>query len=157
MRSRAGLGLCLLAAAAAASCGSTCGLGIHGRMSFASNSAGTVTCCGGFAFKDVALTGNDDPEFDLASTSQPAKPGLVDAFLVPTSCGKLFDGPYPGATPLCQVLLGPAAPGKVSARVKLSAGTYRLWLQGYSSNITDASYLIDLDIWDHNCRSPLLD
>jgi hypothetical protein len=155
MRSRPGLGLCLLAAAATVSCGSVCGLAIHNRLTY-SNSAGAVPCCGGFTFKDVTLTANGDTEFQLASTARPAVPGLVDAFLVPASCGKLFEGAYPGAVPLCQVLLGPTAPGKVSSLAKLSSGTYRLWLQGYSSNSTDATYLIDIEIWDHSCSSPLL-
>jgi hypothetical protein len=157
MRPRGGLGLCLVwAACAAASCGSVCGLGLHGRITFDSGSAGTVPCCGGFLIKDVSLTGDDNPEFGLTSTGLPKIPGLVDAFLVPTSCAKLFDGSYPGAVPLCRVLLGPAAPGTTSSRARLPAGPYRLWLQGYSSNTTNAPYLVDIDVWDHSCRSPLL-
>ena len=97
--------------------------------------------------------GRGDSEFDLSNVAMPAQPGLVDAFLVPTSCAKLFDGAYPGAAPLCQVLSGPAAPGRVSSRVALKAGTYRLWLQAYTSNATTAPYFVDIDIWDHSCRN----
>jgi hypothetical protein len=153
VRSRARLILFLLTAVATASCGSVCGLGRRGRVTF----SGGVPCCGGSTFQDVALSGAaGGAEFDLASTAKPSEPGLADAFLVPTSCSKLFDGPYPGATPLCQILLGPTAPGKVSGRAQLPAGTYRLWLQGYTTNGTDAPYLIDIGIWNHDCRSPVL-
>jgi hypothetical protein len=149
--------LVLLSAVLATSCGSSvCGLALHDRVTVNSSSASLVPCCGGSTFKDVALSGSGDTEFDLASASNPTQPGLVDAFLVPTSCTKLFDGPYPGGSALCQVYVGPAAPGKVTSRAKLAAGTYRVWLQGYTSNTTDAPYSIDVGIWDHSCRSPIL-
>jgi hypothetical protein len=151
------IALCLSAAAPAASCGcGSCGLGLHDRITVTDASAGRVPSLGGSSFKDVALSATGDTEFQLASTAMPAKPGLVDAFLVPTSCTKLFDGPYPGAAPLCQVYLGPVAPGKVTSLMKLTAGSYRVWIQGYTSNETDGSYLIDVDIWNHSCVSPLL-
>ena len=152
------IALCLSAAAPAVSCGGggSCGLGLHDRITVTDASGGRVPSLGGSSFKDVALSVKGDTEFQLASTAMPAKPGLVDAFLVPTSCSKLFDGPYPGAAPLCQVYLGPVAPGKVTSLVKLVAGSYRVWIQGYTSNETDASYLIDLEIWNHSCVSPLL-
>jgi hypothetical protein len=101
------------------------------------------------------LAGQGDASFQLASTASPPLPGLVDAFLVDTSCAKLFDGAYPGPPPLCRVLLGPAAPGAVTSLVSLPAGTYRLWIQAYTTNTTAAPYLIDIEIWDNSCRSPL--
>ena len=143
--------LLVAAAFAAGSCGRVCGLGLHDRVT----QSGVVPCCGGSVFQDVSLSGIGDAEFDLASTAKPSQPGLVDGFLVPTSCAKLFDGSYPGAAPLCKVYVGPAAPGKVAPRVALPAGTYRLWVQGYSTNTDFAPYLIDIDIWDNSCRSPL--
>lgn len=146
------IALSLVAAALLVSCGGgNCGLGLHDRITI----TGRAPSLDGSSFKDVALSVTGDTEFQLASTAMPSRPGLVDAFLVPTSCARLFDGPYPGAAPLCQVYLGPAAPGKVTSLVKLTAGNYRVWIQGYTSNETDASYLIDLEIWDHRCRSPL--
>ena len=151
------IALCLSAAALAGSSGGggSCGLGLHDRVTVTDGSAGRVPCCGGSSFMDVPLSVNGDTEFQLASTAMPTKPGLVDAFLVPASCSKLFDGAYPGAAPLCQIYLGPVAPGKVTSLAKLNAGTYRLWVQGYSSNETDAFYTIDIEIWNHSCN-PLL-
>jgi hypothetical protein len=156
------LAICLVASAFAVSCGADCGLGRHDSVTLTSlpglpNSitSGPVPCCDGFLFNDVSLMGNGDAEFDLANTAMPAQPGRVDAFLVRTSCVRLFNGPYPGAAPLCQVLTGPAAPGGVSARVALAAGLYRVWLQPYSSNTVDTPYVIDVGIWDHSCRAPL--
>lgn len=147
------IALCFFAAAAGASCGSACGLGLHDRVTV--SAPPFVPCCGGFIFKDVSLSGNGKSEFDLSNVGVPSVPGLVDAFLVPTSCAKLFDGSYPGAAPLCQVYSGPATPGHVSSRVALAAGTYRLWLQAYTSNESDGHYFVDIGIWDHSCRSPL--
>jgi hypothetical protein len=82
-----------------------------------------VPCCGGAWTKDLALPNAGDGEYDISNVGQVPEP--VDAFLVPTSCSKLLDGDYPGATPQCQVYLGPVVPKSVSGRVKLSAGTYR--------------------------------
>jgi hypothetical protein len=146
-------GILILAGLSLSCDGGSCGLGIHDRVTV----TGNVPCCGG-AFRDVMLTGNGDASFQLASTAHPTAPGLVDAFLVNTTCAQLFNGPYPGSSPLCQVLIGPTAPGKVSSLAALSAGTYRVWLQTYSTNAsTDlAPYLIDVEIWDRSCRSPLL-
>src|SRR6266568_7282841 len=84
-----------------------------------------------------------DMEIDLANTAFPAEPGQAAAYLTATSCATLFDGPYPGSLPLCKVLVGPAAPRRVSARVPLDAGTYRLWVHGYTSNTSAPHVLID--------------
>jgi len=139
-----------------AACDRHCGRAEHDRVSVAPSQTGAVPCCGGAVFQDVKLEGQtSDAEFSLANTNIPTQPGGVDAFLVPTSCQKLFDGPYPGGSPLCTILAGPAKPGGVSSRAKLSPGTYRVYLQGYS-NVTDAvSYLVDVYVWDYRCRSPV--
>ncbi len=135
------------------SCGSTCGLALHNRIPVTA-AAARVPCCGAGTFADVSLASTDGSgaEFDLASSSLLSQQGTFDAFLVPTSCAKLFDGTYPGATPLCQTFLGPVAPGTVSGHVALPAGTYRVWLQPATSNTTDLTYGIDVGVWDHNCR-----
>jgi hypothetical protein len=139
-------------AAAALACGGSCGLGLRDRVT----AQGTVAPGGGSFFQDVALKPErGDMEIDLANTAHPAQLGLLDAYLTNTNCAKLFDGPYPGSTPLCKVLVGPVAPGKVSARASLDTGTYRLWIYGYTSNTGSLEYLIDVDIWDSSCRNPI--
>ena len=154
---RAAFAPIVFACAGLAGCGHSCGLGERDRVTTSPGQAGPLACCGGSGFRDLALTARtSDAEFSLANTAFPNEPGGVDAFLVPTSCQKLFDGPYPGSTPLCRVLSGPAKPGGVSSRVKLAPGTYRLYLQGYSSTTSSVSqYLVDVNIWDYSC-GPLL-
>jgi hypothetical protein len=144
------------ALAAAGACDHHCGLGEHDRVTVTPGQAGPVPCCGGAAYYDVALKGaTSDPEFSLANTAFPTEAGGVDAFLVPTSCQKLFDGPYPGAAPLCTIHSGPAKPGGVAPRVKLDPGTYRVYLQGYSNVSAPVNYLVDVYIWDYSC-APLI-
>src|SRR4051812_36442659 len=141
-----------LALAALAACDHHCGLGERGRVTV----TGTVSGGGGASFKDVSLSGaTSDAEFSLANTALPTEAGGVDAFLVRTSCEKLFDGPYPGGAPLCPILAGPAKPGGVSSRVKLSPGTYRVYLQGSSNVAAQVGYLVDVYTWDYSCRSML--
>jgi len=108
-------------------------------------------------FKDFTLRPQSgEMEIDLASTSFAATtPGVTDAYLTETSCAKLFDGAYPGAAPLCKVLVGPAATGKVAPHVRLDAGTYRVWVQGYSTNPGAVHFWIGVGLWDNSCRSPL--
>jgi hypothetical protein len=133
-----------------AACDHHCGLGEHDRVTVQNS----VPCCGEAKFHDVSLRGEtSDAEFSLANTAMPTQPGAVDAFLVPTSCQKLFDGPYPGAAPLCAIHAGPAKPGGVSARAKLAPGTYRVYIQGYSNATGEARYLVDVYTWDYRCRS----
>jgi hypothetical protein len=138
--------------ASALGCSGPCGLGLRDRVTV----QGNVAPGGGSFFQDVVLKPQrGDMEIDLANTAHPAQPGLLDAYLTNTNCAKLFDGAYPGSTPLCKVLVGPAAPGKVSARASLDAGTYRLWIYGYTSNAGFLQFLIDVDIWDSSCRNPI--
>jgi len=131
-----------------------CGLGEHARVTVNTSQTGRVPCCGGALYQDVMLKGaTSDREFSLSNTAFPAEAGGVDAFLVPTSCQKLFDGPYPGAAPLCTICSGPARPGGVASRVKLDPGTYRVYLQGYSNVTSSVSYLVDVYIWDYSCSA----
>ncbi len=157
MADRRVLGVVIVAMfAAAAACSGPCGLGLHDRVTVQGADARALAPGGGSFFQDVVLRPQrGDMEIDLANTAHPAQPGLLDAYLTNTNCAKLFDGPYPGSTPLCKVLVGPVAPGKVSARVSLDAGTYRLWIYGYTSNAGSLEYLIDVDIWDSSCRNPI--
>jgi hypothetical protein len=131
------------------SCGHTCGLGLHERRP----ASGSLACCGASFHQDFALTDTGDAEFDLTSTRKSSQP--LDAFLVPATCEKLFDGAYPGSPPRCDVLIGPVATGTVSSRVKLRTGTYRLWVQAYNSNIDPAQFTISIDGWDYRCLTPL--
>ena len=112
----------------------------------------TVACCGASFHKDFALQDHGGSEFDLANST--SGPQSVDAFLVPTTCEKLFGGPYPGSSPLCQILIGPATPGKVTTRTSLKTGTYRVWVQAYDSNAEDTKFIVDIGSWDHRCRQP---
>ena len=146
--------LALLTAGALAASGChTCGLAQHDRVLVDQS---PVPCCGGFAVHDVALMGlTSDAEFELVNTAKAGATGSVDAFLVPTSCARLFDGAYPGSAPLCTVYAGPARPGGVSSRAKLAAGNYRVFLQGYSANTETAGYLVDVMVWDYSCRSTI--
>jgi hypothetical protein len=134
-----------------AACDHHCGLGEHDRVT----AHGTVPCCGGSAFQDVTLKGaTSDPEFSLSNTASPGG-GPGDAYLVPTSCTTLFTGPYPGAAPQCQIYLGPAQSGKATDHVKLAPGTYRVYVQGYSSAVEASPLLVDVYIWDYSC-GPLI-
>ena len=128
-----------------------CFIGLHER----STVRGTVECCGGTFHQDIALLDRDgSAEFDLANMIEDGPPS--DAFLVPRSCEKLFDGPYPGSPPLCQILIGPAVPGRATARAKLKTGVYRLWIQPYSSNTAATDYWAELGLWDHRCMTSLI-
>jgi len=134
-------------------CGSPCGLALHQKAT-----AEGAVAPGGSFFRDFPLRPQaGDMEIDLVNTDGLGldQRGPHDAYLTDTSCAKLFDGPYPGSSPLCQVLVGPAASGKVSTRVQLDAGTYRLWVYGYTSSASDAGYVVDIDIWDHRCSPPI--
>jgi hypothetical protein len=146
-------GLVVVVSAAALGCNNgVCGLALHERTT-----AEGAVAPGASFFRDFPLRPQmGDMEIDLTNTDGINQPrGPHDAYLTETSCAKLFDGPYPGSSPLCRVLVGPAATGKVSARVPLDPGTYRLWVYGYTSNASDVGYVVDIDIWDSRCGAPL--
>jgi hypothetical protein len=134
-----------------ASCGGgNCFLGLHDKFPV----HGTLQCCGGAFHEDISVSDRGgSAEFDLFNTLDSGPPS--DGFLVPRSCEKLFDGPYPGSRPLCDVLLGPAVPGLATAHIKLKTGVYRVWIQPYSSNTDATDFWVELGQWDHRCMSPL--
>ena len=143
--------LVVFAAIIVSACDHHCGLGERDRVT----AAGSVPCCGAATFTDVTLKGaTSDAEFSLSNTQFLGASG-GDAYLVPTSCGKLFDGTYPGAAPLCTIYLGPAHPGQSTGHVKLAAGSYRIFIQGASNAVESAQYLTDVYVWDYSCR-PIL-
>ena len=157
-RARAG-GLATLSAAlliASSGCDHQCGLGERDRVTVTAAQSGPAPANGGAAHQDISLKGaTSDAEFSLSNVAMPAEAGGVDAYLVPTTCDRLFDGDYPGGTPFCKIYLGPAKPGGVSPRAKLDPGTYRLFLQGYSSVTSPVNYFVDVYIWDYSC-GPLI-
>jgi hypothetical protein len=108
-----------------------------------------IACCGASVHYDIDLTGSGDIEIDI---SNPNSEG-VDGFLTSPLCGKLFDQPYVGAgPPLCQTHIGPVKPRGVSQRVKLPAGRYRLYAQGYSTNPATMEVSLDMGVWSRACR-----
>ena len=131
------------------SCGHPCDLGLHDFAMVTSDQIGPVPCCGGSTMKDIPLLPSTEGELDLSNIYQNPEP--VDAFLVPTSCSKLFDGDYPGAHPLCQIYIGPVGAKGDSGRVKMNAGTYRVWMQAYSTNTGTGSFSVMIDILDYRC------
>jgi hypothetical protein len=134
------------------SCGSNCPFGALSRRAF----PGQVAAGGGTARHDVVAPAEVEVDLANASTGQA---GRVDAFLTRADCDRLFDAEYPpvsGAAPRCQVIVGPVAPGAVSARQKISAGTYRLHLYGYTSNTAPVIYAVDVVFWGENCSGVVL-
>ena len=113
---------------------------------------GTLDCCGASARRDVTVPDGTDRQVDLANTSAANDTGNVDLWLAPADCERLFDGTYPGGSPLCRTYLGPVRQGAVSARVKVDAGRYRVFAQSHSTNTERARYLGDVGIWGRDCR-----
>ena len=138
-------------AAGLSACGSTpCPFGNITRTGF----EGNVTDA--FRTHDVAVPSEPGLEVDLANSAPNGQVSRADAWLTTTDCAKLFDGPYPGASgappaPLCRVFIGPVAAGAVSARQKVDAGQYRVFVQGYTSNETPPNYSVDVGIWGNSC------
>ena len=129
------------------SCGGGCPFGLLAVRSF----PGEVACCGATARHDFQAA--DDAELDVTSL-QAGQSGRVDAFVTRADCDRLFDGAYPpaaGTAPRCPVIVGPVAPGSVSARVKVGAGAYRLHLLALSSNTASSVYAVDVMLWGENC------
>lgn len=116
---------------------------------------GTLECCGAFAVHEVVVRPGTNRQVDIANHRKPAQATLVDLWLAPATCQRLFDGPYPGARPLCPVLIGPVVPGAVSDRRDLEPGTYRVFAQSYSTNQEPAEYVGDFGVWGTDC-APIL-
>jgi hypothetical protein len=118
------------------------------------NFAKSVACCGGFERHDVSPGSAEASEFDVAMTSIPGQNAAVTAWLTRGDCDRLFAAAYddPGASPLCEVLIGPVTPGQVSARRKLSSGPLRLFVQASAANPASAQYFVDVGVWGQSCR-----
>ncbi len=139
-----------LGAGLAACGGSTCPFGNITRVSF----AGTVTDA--FRTHDVAVPSEPGLEVDLAHSVPNGQVSRADAWLTTTDCAQLFDGPYPTASgappaPRCRVFIGPVVAGSVSARQKVDAGQYRVFVQAYTANQTPPDYSVDVGIWGNSC------
>ena len=111
-----------------------------------------LDCCGASVHQDVTIPSAEGGEVDLDSTQFPGETGHVDAWLVEVGCDRLFDGPYPGASPLCRTFIGPVQPGQVSARVSIPSGSYRVFIQAYTSNAAAAKYTAEVGLWGYNCK-----
>lgn len=136
-------------AAALSACTHGCPLGLHATYLIGPrNSAERVPCCGGGSFQDLNLLPSTEGQVQMTNVAADQQ---MDVFLVPTSCAKLFDGTYPGASPLCQIYIGPVTAKNRSDRVKLDAGTYRVWLQGYGTNTDTSGYQVMIDVLDYRC------
>lgn len=132
-------------------CGSTCEFGLRGRLSV----QGTVGCCGAFLWQDVSI-GQDVAEVDLAFAKAAGPPPPAHAWLTTSSCTLLFEGTYPPSgslSPRCTVYLGPVAPGEVSGRRKVSPGTYRVWVQAWTTAEAplDLQQSVDVGLWGELC------
>ena len=112
---------------------------------------GDLPCCGGSASEIVAIPDGTNRQVDLANTRFPNAEGQIDLWLTPFDCTQLFDSPYPGATPRCRTLIGPIAPGVVSPRMNLNAGTYRVFAQAHATNTTAVHYVGDIGVWGNDC------
>ena len=114
----------------------TCPFGLIKTVNFAKS----VACCGGFERHDVSPGSTEASEFDVAMTFVPGQEAQVTAWLTSGDCERLFAAAYddPGASPLCEVLIGPVTPGQVSARRKLSPGPLRLFVQSSAANPASA-------------------
>jgi len=111
-----------------------------------------VACCGASVQQDVTIPSAEGGQVDLDNTQFPGEAGRVDAWLAPADCDRLFDGTYPGASPLCRTYIGPVRPGEVSARQPLPSGRYRVVVQAYSSNANAAKYTAQVGLWGYNCK-----
>jgi hypothetical protein len=114
--------------------------------------ADKVGCCGASKTFDVTIQAAEDGEVDLTNTLFPGQSGRVDAWLVDTSCDRLFDETYPGASPRCRTHLGPVAPDQVSGRIRIPAGEYRIVLQAYTSNTEESQYAAEVGLWGRDCK-----
>jgi hypothetical protein len=140
-------------------CGSVCEYGLRGRLYV----QGTLGCCGASLFQDVSI-GKDDAEVDLSFAKAAGPPPPAHAWLTTSSCTRLFEGTYPPPTgspaPLCTVYLGPVTPGEVSSRRKVSPGTYRVWVQAWTSAEVPLALQqsVDVGLWGEHCgaRAPSL-
>jgi len=104
----------------------------------------------------VDLRGTDIQEIDLANSL--ANSGHVDAFLTSPDCTRLFDGPYNGVVTqaLCQIYIGPLVGGSVSPRQSIPKGTYRVFVQAWSTNEASNLFSVDVGVYTDRCRPNLV-
>ena len=120
-------------------------------------SASSVGCCGAAAVEDVSIPSYPDLAIDLAQVAIADQQGGQDMYLTAGDCVRLFDQPYPAPgsaprpTPLCPVILGPVAPGRVSSRAAVAPGTYRVFVQAYDSNAGINAFRFDVAVWGASC------
>jgi len=133
-------------------CGSVCDFALRGRLYV----QGTLACCGAFLWQDVSI-GQDVVEVDLSFAKAAGTPPPAHAWLTTTSCAQLFEGTYPppsgSPSPRCTVYLGPVTPGEVSSRRKISPGSYRVWVQAWTSAEAPLhlQQSVDVGLWGELC------
>jgi hypothetical protein len=152
LRTRPLIAVLLLLATNGGCGGSSCPLGLVERVVFYPGI--TVGCCGASTTRDVQLS-KEDAELDLAFHRPSGPPPAAHAWLTTADCSQLLEGDYPPAvgspSPRCTVYLGPVSPGEVSPRRTLPPGTYRLWVQAFSSSPQAEQILVDVGIWAPQC------
>ncbi len=118
------------------------------------NSGGTVPCCGGFERHDILSGPSEATEFDVSLTANPSQTAVITAWLTSASCEQLFAGAYDaaGASPQCEVLIGPVSPGQVSARRKLVPGPYRMFVQASAANAGKVDFIANVGFWGKSCQ-----
>jgi len=114
--------------------------------------AGDAECCGAAVHWDVTIPSTESGEVDLDNWQFNGESGRVDAWLVDAGCDRLFDGTYPGASPLCRIFIGPVQPGQISERVSIPSGPYRVFIQAYTNNTAAAQYTAEIGIYGYNCK-----
>lgn len=125
------------------------------RNLYTVSARGTIACCGGSASQNVMIPDGIDRQVDLANADF-LKPSAVsvELWLTRADCDRLFDAPYPGSAPRCPTLIGPVGLDKVSERIKIQPGLYRVFVQAYSSNTTGFEYDGDIGVWGADCHTP---
>jgi hypothetical protein len=114
--------------------------------------AATVDCCGASVHHDVTIPSAESSEVDLDNKPFQIETGHVDAWLVEAGCDRLFDGTYPGTSPLCRTFIGPVQAGQLSERVPIPSGRYRVFIQAYSSNVAAARDAAEVGLYGYNCK-----
>ncbi len=119
--------------------------------------AGAVGCCGAFVRLEATVDDKSDYKIQLSNIQIPGLTNRVDAWLTDDRCNRLFESPYPAsedgrrAVPRCRVISGPVSPGSVDPPIRVSPGTYRIFLQAWSTNTDQAPYQISLGLWARVC------
>jgi hypothetical protein len=114
----------------------------------------TLGCCGAVVSAAAPMP-YDDAQVDLAFSRVEGRVTQAHAWLTTLECGRLFEGNHPPASgipaPLCTTFLGLVPPGEISPRRKLAPGTYRIWVQAYSSQPEPVRVGADIGMWGERC------